>query len=594
MKARWHGVRLLVACAAALGWGCGEQEVAPADAATRAAAEAGPVRGDWLVLWLLSDPESLNPVTQNDASASAVLAWIFPSLMTLDNETLEQRPVIARELPEISADKLTYTFRLRENVTFSDGKPVTADDVVFGMKVIKHPEVLAPHTRNYYVSVRDAVAVDPLTVRFDLREPYFLNDLVLGGVSPLPRHHYDPEGLLEGISVAELESPDALDPTRRERAKRFAERFNQDFHRNPLGPGAFVLENPERDFVTGQRIVLRHRPDFWAPGNTVLGDAWVERVVFRIVNDQEAALVAFKGGELDRIGLTPIQHTREDTNNDRFVARAEKKVYVAPGYSYIGWNEKRPIFQDVRVRRALGHFVDKQRMIDKILLGLGEPVESPIFVRRPEYNRELVPYPFDPEKGKALLAEAGWADSDGDNVLDKELDGVRTPLRFEIISNSGNDIRKSVGLAVIDEFKRAGIDASLREIDWSIMLNKVKGFDYDAVVLGWAMSVTPPDAYQVFHSSQAVAGGSNHVFYRNAEVDRILEQYRVEFDAAKRKQLYDRFQRILYDEQPYTFLFMQKAITGWDRRFRGVVWYPSENTDMAEWWVPTPLQKYKN
>jgi peptide/nickel transport system substrate-binding protein len=292
--------------------------------------------------------------------------------------------------------------------------------------------------------------------------------------------------------------------------------------------------------------------------------------------------------------LTPIQHKREDTNTEKFRAAAEKKVYVAPGYSYIGWNEKRPIFQDARVRRALGHLVDRPRMIEKILLGLGEPVESPIFVRRPEYNRNLTPYPFDPERGRALLAEAGWADSDGDGVLDKELSGVRTPLRFEIVTNSGNPIRKAVGLTVIDEFKRAGVDASLREIDWSILLNKVKGFDYDAVVLGWAMDVTPPDAYQVWHSSQAVAGGSNHISYRNDEVDRILEAYRVEFDAARRKQLYDRFQEILHEEQPYTFLFMQNAITAWERRFRGVHWYPSENTDMAEWWAPARLQKYKD
>ena len=113
-----------------------------------------------------------------------------------------------------------------------------------------------------------------------------------------------------------------------------------------------------------------------------------------------------------------------------------------------------------------------------------------------------------------------------------------------------------------------------------------------AVILGWAMSVTPPDAYQVWHSSQAVPGGSNHVYYRNEEVDRILEEYRVEFDAERRKRLYDRFQEILHEDQPYTFLFMQKAITAWDRRFHGVRWYPSGGTDLHEWWVPVEQQKY--
>jgi peptide/nickel transport system substrate-binding protein len=574
---------------------CGSEPAAPREPPNGAgsAAPAAPVRGDWMVLHLLSDPESLNPITSNDASSAQILSRIFPSLLTLDNETLDQRPVIATALPEISEDKLTYTFRLRTDATYSDGKPVVAEDVVFGLKAIKHPEVLAPHTRNYYMSVRDAVAVDTHTVRFDLRERYFLNDLVLGGLSPLPRHYYDPEGLLDGISVADLDAYEGLDSARKERAKRFAERFNTGFHRNPLGPGAYALEQSERDYVTGQRIVLRHRDDFWAPGDAHAGDGYVDRVVYRIVNDMEAALVAFKGGELDLFGLTPLQHRRPDTNNETFLARAEKKELTSPSYSYIGWNGTRPQFKDVRVRQALRCFVDTRSMIEKILFGLGEPVESPIFVRRPEYNWSLPLHEFDPAKGKALLAEAGWTDSDGDGLLDNDVAGARTPLRFEILINSGNTTRKAVGLTVIDELKRAGIDASVRELDWSIFLNKVKSFDYDAVILGWQMGVTPPDAYQIWHSSQAVEGGSNHVGYKNPEVDRILEEYRLEFDPAKRKALYDRFQAILWRDQPYAFLFMTKAIMSWDRRFQGVRWYPSENTELNEWWVPRERQRYR-
>lgn len=559
--------------------------------ATQADATGNPERGDWLVLWLLADPESLNPITSNDSASNQVLRWFFLSLLDLDNETLEQRPLLASELPEISEDKLNYTFRLREGVTCSDGTPLTATDVLFTIKVIKHPRVNAPHARNYYESVRDVVVVDPLTVRFEIKKPYFRNDLVLGGTQPIPRHHYDPENLLGGISVAELDDFDNLDEGRKARATRFAKEFNENFHRNPLGPGPFVLRDPEADYSTGEQIILRHREDYWAPNNPKLGDAWVDRVVLRIINDREAALVALKSGDVDRIGMTPLQY-RINKNNQPFHRRVATKIHVSPGYTYIGWNQKNRIFRDVRVRRALSHFVDKKNMVEKILHGFGIPVESPIFVERPEHKRNLPPYSFDPEKGKALLAEAGWRDSNGDGVLDKEMDGERVDLAFEVISNSGNDIRRDVGLTVIDEFKRAGIRATFRAVDWSIMLDKVKKFDFGAVILGWAMSVMVPDSYQVWHSSQAVPGGSNHVYYRNAEVDRILEDYRVEFDPALRKVLYDRFQEILYEEQPYTFLFMQQAISAWDRRFHGVTWYPSGSTDLLEWWVPPNLRKY--
>ncbi len=584
---------LLVLLATVIALTCGEPREPPtAPPATPGAENGTPVRGDWLVLHQLSDPESLNPLTSNDAGASAVLQWIFPNLLRLDEESYEMEPLLASEKPEISEDKLTYTFRLREGVTYSDGKPATAEDVVFAIKATKHPKVNAPHARNYFNSVRDAVALDPHTVRIDLGEVYFRNIYTLGGISPLPRHYYDPEGLLEGISVADLVSWDDLPEPKRQRAERFAKAFNEGFHRNPMGPGAFVLQDPERDWVTGERIVLRRRDDFWAPENEKLGDAWVDRIVYRIINDQEAALVALKSHSLDVLGLRPIQHLKA-TGSARFQSEFDKHVELLGGFMYIGWNQKRPIFQDARVRRALSFLVDKQNIIDKVLFGLGVPIESPIFVKRPEHNDALPAYGFDPEQARRLLAEAGWSDTDGDGILDQEIDGERVPLRFELISNSGNEERRNVGLVVIDEFKRAGIDASFRGIDWSIMLDKVKNFDYDAVILGWTGSgAVPPDAYQIWHSTQAIPGGSNFIAFKNDEVDRILDAYRVEFDPARRKELYDRFQEILYEEQAYTFLYSRESITTWDRRFHGVTWYPGLGTDMNEWWVPGPTQRY--
>ncbi len=574
---------------------------APAEAPAAAAGASAttpepvgaPVRGDWFVIHSLSDPENLNPLTSNDAGASQVLGWIFPSLVRIDQNTLALEPLLAREMPEISEDRLTYTYRLRDDVTFSDGVPMTAEDVVFTLKAIRHPTVNAAPQRNYYNSVANAEVVDPHTVKVSLGEVYFLNDWQLGGISPIPRHYYDPENLLDGISVAELNHWDELEPAKKERAARFAKQFNEGFNRKPMGPGALVLEDPARDYVTGEKIELRHRDGYFAPGRPLLGDPFVDRVVFRVINDFDAALAARKAGAVDFMGLRPVQYLKQ-TNDPRFEEQSVKHTDRAGSYTYLGWNQKRAIFQDKRVRQALSHLVDKRNVCDKLLLGLADPVESPIYPGRPEFNANLAPWPFDPAKAKALLAEAGFRDSDGDGILDKEVDGVRVPLRFEIVSNSGNDDRKNLGLVVVDEFKRAGIDASFRAIDWSILLEKVKSFDYDAVVLGWTNSGTvPPDLFQIWHSSQAVPGGSNHISYKNEEVDGLLEAYRVEFDAAKRKQLYDRVQEILYDEQPYTWVYAPKSLSAYDRRFQGVTWYPTGATQETEWWVPVAQQKYR-
>ena len=252
------------------------------------------MRGDWLVQWLLADPQSLNPLTSTDASSAEVQGWVISSLTTLDPQNLEQRPVIASELPQVAPDHLAYTFHIRRDATFSDGKPVTVADVLFSIKAIKDPEVNAPSLRNYYLSVADARAVDDSTVEFRCSEPYFRNDVILGGISILPKHFYDPNGELDAVSVADLNHWDTLVPDKKERALRFAQSFNRDFHRKILGSGAYVLGDPNHDLITGERIVLRHRSDFWAPGDVMRGDGYVDRLVFRVINNPDAALIALK------------------------------------------------------------------------------------------------------------------------------------------------------------------------------------------------------------------------------------------------------------------------------------------------------------
>lgn len=552
----------------------------------------GPVRGDWLVLWALSDAESLNPLTSNDAGASAVLGNIMSPLTTLDPATLEQVPVIASALPTISEDRLTYTFQIRRDATFSDGIPVTIEDVLFSLKAIKHPEVDAPFLRNYFQSVADARIVDEATIEIRCSEPYFRNDRILGGISVLPRHFYDPEGKLESLGIADFVGWDKLDQKKKDLALEFSRRFNREFHRKVLGAGAYVLADPERDLITGERLMLRHR-DFWAPADAIRGDGWVKRLLYRVINNPDAALVSLKARTLDTMSLTPTQHFKQ-TDTPGFRARFEKELYFTPSYLYIGWNQKKPGLGEKKVRQALSRLVDRDRIIQKVMLGLAEKVDSPVYRFSPEYNDQIRGWQFDRAAANELLAEADWIDRDGDGVREKRIDGNVVPLRFEIVSNSGNAIRKNIGLIVVDEFRRAGIDASFRELDWSIMLQRLDNRDYDAIIIGWQFSPADPDLYQIWHSSQSVPGGSNHVNFANQEIDRILVEYRREFDKDRRIELYHRAQEILFEEAPYTFLWMPKTVTAYDRRYRGVNWYPTGGTNSGEWWVPIPLQRYGN
>ena len=310
-----------------------------------------PVTGDWLLNHSLSDPEQLNPLTSNDASASEVLNFIFETLLQLDPRTLELRPLLAEARPEISKDKLTYTFKIRRDVRFSDGRPVTGEDVLFSVKAIKCPLVDAPFLRVYYDSVVDAELLDPYTIRFKTKEQYFLNEQVLGEITVLSRHFYDPDNLLQNVGVRDL----LHDPKQHPAAvKRFAENFNNNYSRNPVGSGPYKFAF----WKTGQEVQLVRDPSYWGNGKAGIDQPHLDRLRFRIINNLDAALIQLKSGDLDTMDLTPIQAKR-GTSSERFKKQFEKYEYYSPTYSYVGWNNQSPIFRDKRVRQAMIYFTNR-------------------------------------------------------------------------------------------------------------------------------------------------------------------------------------------------------------------------------------------
>ncbi|MSR81596.1 MAG: hypothetical protein EXS58_01535 [Candidatus Latescibacteria bacterium] len=554
---------------------------------------AAPQYGDWLVEHMLSDPENLNPYTSSDAGASSVHRFVFESLLYPENEPpYALKGLVAKAYPTISADKLSYTFELRPDVLFADGHPLTAADVLFSMKTIMNPQVLAPHLRNYYEAVKDVRLEGDYRITFLCSEPYFRNDMMLGGFEILPRHFYDPEGLMAPVPLSSLVDGSWEQGPYAEGVKKFGEQFNQNFNRRLLGSGPYLIADPERDVVTQQKVVLSRNDHYWGQGKEGLpASGYVEKIVFKIINNLDAAFIELTNGQLDRHNLQPLEF-KEKSWSDDFNQRFLKGIEYSSGYAYIGWNNRHPIFRDQLVRQAMTCLTNREEMIRSLLFGLGETIESPIHKFRPEYNNNLKPYPYDPDQAAKLLAQAGWADSDGDGVLDKNIDGTLTPFSFEILVNSGNQLRKDVALTLQNELKDAGIDCKVRELDWSILLQQVKGQDFAAVVLGWTGSMRfPPDNYQIWHSSQSAGRGSNHIGFANVEVDKILEDYRREFDPKKRIALYQRYQEILHEEQPYTFLWMSRVARAYSRRFQGVNWYPM-GADTQEWWVKTADRIY--
>ncbi|HOF38951.1 MAG TPA: peptide-binding protein [Candidatus Hydrogenedentes bacterium] len=535
--------------------GCGGPAAQPgsapdtedAGAASTASAEMDgePEYGDWLITRMSAETENLNPYTSSDAYASRINAFIFESLLERDNETLEMIPRLA-ESWEISDDKLAYTFTLHEGTVFSDGTPLTTEDIKFSFDTIKDPKVDAPHLRNYYQDVTACEVIDARTVRFVCSKPYFRHIVMLGGLDIIPRHIY-------GVGD-----------------------FNaHPNNRKPIGSGPYMLEK----WDPGQQMVLVENPVYWGKR------PYLAKRVYRIILSDGPALQALLGGQLDTMGLTPEQWVRQ-TGSKRFTGQFNKFSFYAPYYNYIGWNSRRPQFSDKRVRRALTMLLNREDIREKIFHGLAITVTGNAFVESPEYNKNIQPWPFDPEQAKQLLTEAGWVDSDGDGLRDK--DG--TVFRFDLLIKNDSPETEQIATIFQNELKRAGIEMSLRPLEWATFLQQIDARKFDACILGWSMPADF-DPYQVWHSSMAEGTGSNFVGFNSPEADQIMETARQTFDREERIRMYHRFHEILHEEQPYTFLFCSKSLLAVDKRFHGIVMYPL-GPDTREWWVPKALQRY--
>ncbi len=552
-----------------------------------------PVSGDWLVLHAFSEPGSFNPYAGMDYGSYRILENVFESMLYMEAPPpYEFKGKLAKGYPAVSADRLSYTFDLREEIRFSDGKPLTTEDVLFTFKVIKNPEVqLTGFVRSGFKDLK-AVRPDGLyRITFVYREPYFYHAINIGRRWILPKHHYDPDGLMDRVRIEDLIDGTWEAGPQADLVRRFAEQFNRDFSRHALGSGPYLFPNSD-DAASPGKTVLERDADYWGRGRKDLPPSgYVDKLVFNVVVNPDAAFIELVNGNLDVLNMYPLPF-KEKSWSAAFTSRYLKVIRYASGVNFIAWNNTHPIFRDKRVRRAMSHLTPRKSIIRNLIYGLGVTIDGPVHMSRPEFHAGLEPLEYNRDRAVELLQEAGWTDTDRDGVLDRVVDGVKTAFEFEFLVAAGSPLSKDIALVMQDELANVGIGCRVREIDRSIFGERLREREYDALFTGvGSHPAVPLDLYSSWHSAE-VREGANYSCFANEEADRILERYRRTFDADRRISLYRRLQEILYDEQPYTFIFVGRSVTAYSKRFRGVNWYPSGRTDYLEWWVPPSDRRY--
>lgn len=503
--------------------------------------------GGTLIDATIGEPSGLIYMVAGESAAGAISSNIFNKLLKYDkNLDLEGELV---ESWQISSDQKTINFKLKPNLKWSDGQPLTSADVLWTWQAVTDEKTRSPYASDFQL-VKKAETPDALAFSVTYDQAYAPALDSWAGLQILPKH------LLQGQDL-----------------------HTTAFARKPVGSNYYKLDS----WTNGENIKLSRNP------SSVLGQAKIDRLVTRIIPDSSAQFLELMADNIDSMGLDPIKYARIIPARPELKQKLALYKELGNSYTYMGFNLKRKPYDDARVRKAINYAIDKQEIIDGVYLGLGIDIASPYKPGTRWSNPDLKPYPYDPEKAKALLKEAGFVDSDGDGILDR--DGK--PFSFEILTNQNKEREKSAVL-IQRRLKNVGIQANVRAIEWASFISRfIKTGDFDVVILGWGLGLDP-DQFNIWHSSQQAPGQFNFIGYNNPNIDKLLEQGRTELNPDKRQKIYHEFARVLLEDSPIVYLSAGYGLSAIHKRVKGID-NPAPPAGVGwntyDWYIPEPLRR---
>ncbi len=485
----------------------------------KAASQSGAI----LKLSLGAEPSILNPLLVTDSASMGVTGLVFSGL-TRVNSDLKIEPDLADHYT-LSPDGKVYTFYLKKNILWHDGVRFKADDVVFTLEKLLDPKTNTVH--------RSEMVIDGTPVRFKA-----LDDFTLEATLPKP---FAPFLLAMGMAII---------------PKHLLEHQNINtatFNQHPIGTGPFVFQKWE----SGQYVSLKRFEKYYQSRPKLDG------ILYKIIPNENTSLVAFEKGEIDSTGIPPKDVKRLSHSTAWRSFRYQELHYV-----YMGYNLKKPLFADVRVRQALACAVDKKALVSSVLKGFGAPAELPCSPVSWAYPKRITVEGYNPQKSIQLLQEVGYVLNHKTGLLEKE----GHPFEFTLLTNKGNLDREKTAEILQQYFLKIGVKVNIQVMEWSSMLKIINGPEnpkkFDAVILGWGLGLDP-DAYSIWHSKE-YPKGFNFIGYSNPEVDRLLEQGRSEVTQEARATVYYTLFMTIANDHPYLFLYYPDVNTAVRNTVKGL------------------------
>ncbi|SDM05049.1 peptide/nickel transport system substrate-binding protein [Catalinimonas alkaloidigena] len=507
---------------------------------------------------LPADPGKLNPYQYTSSNAGVVVNHLFQSLLGLDPVSQEILPVLAARRPSIETrDTLTYIhYEVRPEAQWDDGSPITGWDVAFSLKVIRNPLADLPIRRSLIEFIKD-VRVDSANARKVMlvcRDEPLLLELTSGDFDIVPENRYDSTHTLRTLSLewlGNLSDTTGLPPILHQLARNFDSEVWAQTSPDLVGSGPYQLSQWDAD----QQLVLVRKPHWWADRVTqrnVWLEAIPEKIRFRVISDYATAGVALQNGKLDFIRGVPFAQFEHLQRDPRMRAKFDFRTPAMFGYNFVAINHQHPLLRSRLTRQALAYLVDYDYLLNTIQQKMGRRTSGPYDPERLD-GEVAVKYQYDPQKAQALLQQDGWCDLDRDGVLEKEVNGQRTPFQLVYKYNAGNEQRRAVGILLQETARKVGIDIRVQAEEWGKFTQSLASGDFGLSGGSFSFHPVANDYTQIFHS-ESIATGGNYVHYRDTLTDRLLDSIRYDAGEPHLDCLYTRLYHRIQDEVPLIFL----------------------------------------
>lgn len=513
-----------------------------------------------LYVTLNANPNTLNPLFMSTTYDFMVIGTLYTGPFTFGSDLIWRLNEDMVESFEESEDHTEFTLRIKEGYTWHDGRPFTAHDIVYSWEQILDPRVPCPAVKVGTDMITECVALDDYTVRYVQPEATATRHWNI--VFPvIPKHIFEQD---------KENNPDLL-----------SGRYYNRQARHPVGNGPYRIV----EWRENAQIIVERVEDY--PGRK----PHFRRVIFRIIPDNNVALLSFEKQEVDVVDRVTPQQFATQTNTPSF-ARVGAKAWGSEwSFSYIGWNMdgSNPFFGDRRVRRAMSHALNVPRIIERITYNLATPCYGIYHPDAWMFNPEIELIPFDLARAAALLDEAGWEVDSKDGWRYRQVDGRRVRFDFTLLMAQESQTAPRIAAIFQEDLRRIGVQMNTRSMEWASLSEQVRRHEFQAQTAGWGTGTDPDTGWNLWRTEE-YEGGRNYGGYSNARVDELFELGRREFDFEKRRAIYQEIQKIIYEDQPYTFMYNTPLLAVFNNRIRGVEMSPrgifNFDPGMEGWWVP--------